>query len=233
VKRAGPSRLSLKGRALQLLAQREHSRLELRRKLLPYAALDGAAEAGAPGSRPEAAMRRAPQQPADEQGRRRDRGAGDVSPSASASADTSDARSRAAAPSFERSSERRGAVTFEVAAQVDALLDWLESNAYLSDARFVESRLRARASRLGTLRIRQELARHGTELSPEAVQVLKTGEAARAAAVWQRKFGEPAADAAGRARQMRFLAARGFDAEVVRRVVPAPCRREDAEAADD
>src|SRR4051812_27638936 len=43
----GPSALSLKGRALQLLAQREHSRAELRRKLLPYAALCGASARGA------------------------------------------------------------------------------------------------------------------------------------------------------------------------------------------
>ena len=41
----------------------------------------------------------------------------------------------------------------------------------------------------------------------------------RAQAVWQRKFGLPAPDAAGRARQMRFLLGRGFSADVVRRVV--------------
>ena len=44
-------------------------------------------------------------------------------------------------------------------------------------------------------------------------------EFARAQAVWQRKFGQPAPDAAGRARQMRFLLGRGFSAAVVRRAV--------------
>jgi regulatory protein len=39
--------------------------------------------------------------------------------------------------------------------------------------------------------------------------------------VWQRRFGGPATDAADRARQMRFLAGRGFDTEVIRRVVKA------------
>ena len=92
--------------------------------------------------------------------------------------------------------------------------------------------MRAREGRLGTQRIRQELARHGAELSPEAAEALKASEASRAAAVWQRKFGEPAADRAGRARQMRFLATRGFDPEVIRRVVPAP-RRVEAAAPDD
>jgi regulatory protein len=38
--------------------------------------------------------------------------------------------------------------------------------------------------------------------------------------VWARKFGgEPPPDAAARARQMRFLAGRGFSADVIRRVL--------------
>jgi regulatory protein len=38
--------------------------------------------------------------------------------------------------------------------------------------------------------------------------------------VWARRFGgDPATDAAERARQMRFLTARGFSAEVIRRVI--------------
>src|SRR5262245_59611964 len=46
------------------------------------------------------------------------------------------------------------------AEQVDAVLDWLESNGYLSAERFVESRVHARAARYGNLRIRQELQQH-------------------------------------------------------------------------
>jgi regulatory protein len=41
----------------------------------------------------------------------------------------------------------------------------------------------------------------------------------RARKVWRKKFGEPAIDPTGRAKHMRFLLARGFGAEVVRRVV--------------
>ena len=190
MKPGAPSRLSLKGRALQLLSQREHSRHELRAKLLPYEALAALPLAG---------------------------GAGAVQP----------------APVFERSAERRRGAAPEVAERVEALLDWLEAHAYLSDARFVDSRVRTRAPRLGTMRIQHELARLGTKLSPETMGELKSGEASRAATVWQRKFGEPPVDAAGRARQMRFLAARGFDPEIVRRVVPACQRRESGEPADD
>jgi regulatory protein len=104
-------------------------------------------------------------------------------------------------------------------AQVDTLLDWLQVHGYLSDARFVESRLHARAARQGSARIRQELARHGLALAPEQAAALRETEFARAQAIWQRKFGAVAADARGRAAQARFLAGRGFAAEVVRRIV--------------
>jgi regulatory protein len=48
---------------------------------------------------------------------------------------------------------------------------------------------------------------------------LRPSELQRAREVRDRKFGAPAADAAERARQMRFLIARGFTADVVREVV--------------
>jgi regulatory protein len=37
--------------------------------------------------------------------------------------------------------------------------------------------------------------------------------------VWRRKFGEPAEDAAARAKQMRFLAGRGFAPDAIRKAV--------------
>jgi regulatory protein len=107
----------------------------------------------------------------------------------------------------------------EAGAQVDALLDWLEAQRYLSEARFAESRVHARSARFGTLRIAQELSRHGVALEGEALQQLRDSELPRAREVWARKFGEPARDPAERARQMRFLAGRGFSGDVIRRVV--------------
>ena len=103
--------------------------------------------------------------------------------------------------------------------EVDQLLDWLEAHGYLSDARFVESRVHARASRQGATRIKHELARHGLALDPEQASALRETEFARAQAIWQRKFGVVATDARERARQARFLAGRGFAAEIVRRIV--------------
>ena len=104
-------------------------------------------------------------------------------------------------------------------AAVDQLLDWLAANNYLSETRFVESRVNARSRKQGALRIKLELSRHGLTLEPQQAAMLRETEFARAQALWQRKFGELAPDARLRAKQARFLAARGFAADVVRRVV--------------
>lgn len=109
----------------------------------------------------------------------------------------------------------------EAPGQVDAALDELEAKGLLSQARFVESVLHRKSARFGTARIRQELNAHGldAEAMADAVGRLQASEFERAQALWQKKFGAPAADPAERAKQMRFLAGRGFSAEVIRRVV--------------
>jgi len=88
--------------------------------------------------------------------------------------------------------------------------------------RRLESRIHARSQRYGNLRIQQELAQHGVQLEAEQQARLKDSELERARQIWQRKFGGAAPlDAAARAKQMRFLAGRGFSAEVIRRVLRA------------
>lgn len=135
--------LSLKARALRYLSQREHSRLELARKLGPYV------------------------QEGDD---------------------------------------------------LEALLKFLEANKWLSQERFSESLVHRRAARFGNSRIMAELASHG--IKGEALQEVKVtlveGEAERASAVWQRKFGTVATDAAERSKQTRFLLQRGFSQRAIR-----------------
>ena len=115
--------------------------------------------------------------------------------------------------------------------QLAQVLDELQAKDFISEARVVESVINRRASRLGASRIRHELVRKGlgSQQIADAMQRLKGSEVERAREVWRRKFdprGEGAAtDAASQARQMRFLAARGFTGEVVGRVV----RRLDAD----
>jgi regulatory protein len=52
-----------------------------------------------------------------------------------------------------------------------------------------------------------------------AVALLRTSEQARAFEVWRKKFGSPASTPAERAKQVRFLAGRGFSGEAIARVV--------------
>jgi regulatory protein len=146
--------LSVKGRALRHLAQREHSRVELERKLARF-------------------VEDLPDAPAQQ--------------------------------------------------QIAAALDELVAKDLLSESRTAASVLHSLGARYGSRRLKQTLQLKG--LAPELVsatlQQARSTELDRAREVWRRRFGAPAADAAERARQMRFLAGRGFDGDVIRRVVQA------------
>ena len=193
-----PRPASIKVRALQWLAQREHSRDELRGKLLRLllrrpVRVDERNDPGGIGT-DQAGWRplgHAPDHPPDDP--------------------------------FD-----------DPATEVDALLQWLEAHGYLSEARFVESRVHARQSRFGNLRIRQELQQHGVALDADTQQALQRSEFNRAWDLWRKKYDSPAEDAAARLRQMRFLAGRGFSIDVVRRVVKAGASRDtdDADSTD-
>lgn len=85
----------------------------------------------------------------------------------------------------------------------------------------MESVLRQRGSKLGSARVLAELREKGLndDLLQTAAEQLKSTEAERARAVWEKKFGQPPKDARERARQMRFMASRGFAAELVYRLI--------------
>lgn len=188
--------LSLKARAIGLLAQREHSRLELRRKLLSIERRSRAAALASGAAAAGTAPLRA--------------GPGALPPD-HASASSLGAHD----PAFD---EAAGAEAAEAA--VDALLDALAAGGYLNESRFVESRLHQRAGRFGVQRIQQELAQHGLKLDAEQQDALRASELERARAVWLKRFGpEPAREPAEQARQARFLMARGFSPELVRRLL--------------
>jgi regulatory protein len=101
---------------------------------------------------------------------------------------------------------------------VEALLDFLEKNNWLSQERFAESLVHRRAGRYGNNRVIAELQQHGVkgEDLAELKSGLKDTETARAKEVWRRKFGTLPQDAAERSKQMRFLMARGFSSSAVR-----------------
>lgn len=109
----------------------------------------------------------------------------------------------------------------ESADEVEALLDWLEGENWLSNARFAESVVHRRAGRYGTARLMQELKTHqlDDQALGEVKAQLQASEAARAKAVWERRFGRPPVDMAERAKQVRFMMARGFSRAVVSRII--------------
>ncbi len=137
---------SLKGRALRLLSQREHSRTELERKLTAHE---------------------------------------------------------------------------EVPGELAKALDELQARDFINDGRAIESVVHRRAGKVGMAKVKQELAAKGLsgEAVAAAVEDLRETEFSRALSVWRKKFDRPAADPNERAKQIRFLMTRGFNAEVVRKIV--------------
>jgi len=153
--------LTLRGKALAWLAQREHSKLELQQKLERYA-------------------------------------------------------------------QRVQANPDDIAPVIDAL----EAAGHLSETRFIESRVNARLSRFGNRRIEQELRAKGVAPDETLRSQLRDSELMRARRVFEAKFGRqgdrdsaesshPASKPSAqlRARQARFLAARGFSAATVAQVL--------------
>ena len=140
------AKLSLKGRALKLLAQREHSRLELQRKLAAHV---------------------------------------------------------------------------EEGDDLPTILDELEKRGFISEQRVVASVIHSKASRFGTARLVQELRSKGLddEAVREAGEQLRDTELQRATDLWRKRFGAPPADLKEKARQLRFMASRGFSSAVASRVL--------------
>ena len=140
------AKLSLKGRALKLLAQREHSRLELQRKLAAHV---------------------------------------------------------------------------EEGEDLAAILDALEKRGFINEERVVESVIHSKAGRYGSARLVQELRSKGLddETVRAAGEQLRETELQRARELWRKRFGTPPATPQEHLRQMRFLASRGFSADIVGKVV--------------
>jgi regulatory protein len=107
------------------------------------------------------------------------------------------------------------------AAQIGAALDELAARGLLSDERAAQSVLASQGQRHGIRRLKHTLQAKG--LAPELVdatlrQASET-ELDRAREVWRRRFGALPGSAPERARQLRFLSGRGFDAEVIHRIL--------------
>lgn len=120
------------------------------------------------------------------------------------------------------------------AAGVEQALDRLQGLGLQSDARVAELHVRGRQARTGSRRLAAELRQRG--IDGETIRAALAGIAEtdlqRARALWQRRF-EPSRDPRQRARQMRFLAARGFDLAVILAVLGGDPPAEELPGPDD
>lgn len=101
------------------------------------------------------------------------------------------------------------------------LLDQFEAKNWLSDQRFAESYLADHRARAGSIKLAYDLRQRGVSSSiiDELLKDNQNSELERAREVWQKKFGTPPADAAEKARHIRFMQSRGFTGEVIRRAI--------------
>ena len=122
---------------------------------------------------------------------------------------------------------RKLAVHVEAAEGVDpadliaVVLDRLEAENLLSDARYAEMLGHSRAGRHGSLRLRQDLKQGGVSEQDSEVPLTEAqaSDLEHCRSVWQRKFSVLPVDLKDRARQTRFLLSRGFPGRVVAQVL--------------
>jgi regulatory protein len=102
-----------------------------------------------------------------------------------------------------------------------ALLEDLQRLGWLSEQRLAEQLVRKGAPRYGMRRLLEQLRERGIEdeLTASLRGELQTTELERARAVWAKRFGRLPADLRERGRQTRFLEQRGFDHDVIRRIL--------------
>jgi len=105
--------------------------------------------------------------------------------------------------------------------ELESLLDDFEGKGWLSEQRFVDAVVRTRRPRFGSVKVLHELKAKGVSEDgiARAREALAESEVSAARTVWRKKFSEKPVSMSERAKQVRFLAGRGFSADVVRKVL--------------
>lgn len=101
------------------------------------------------------------------------------------------------------------------------LLDDLTSQGYLSDVRAASQWVQAKHARFGAQRLAHDLQQKGisAEIIEDNLAALKENESVHARAVWQRKFAKLPDNPKEKAKQIRFLLARGFSLDIIFKVL--------------
>jgi regulatory protein len=113
------------------------------------------------------------------------------------------------------------------AAAVDAALAELAALGYLCDARYAHAIVRRRRGDYARRLIEETLKQKGVEptSAKEALADIAVDDAQTLASLWQRRFGRPPDDEREKARQVRFLQARGFALSAILRLLREPPMR--------
>ena len=95
---------------------------------------------------------------------------------------------------------------------VESILDDLAQRGWLSDLRFAEQTIRAKARRFGPFKLAQQLRARGVDEEAIAAAFHAAGADGQSSleAVWKSRFREMPGDERELARQVRFLQGRGF-----------------------
>lgn len=101
------------------------------------------------------------------------------------------------------------------------LLDEFEEKDWLSDRRFAESYVADHCAKSGGIKLGYELRRRGVSdcIIDVALGAARHTEFERAREVWKKKFGAAPVDARDKARQINFLASRGFPDDIIRTTI--------------
>jgi regulatory protein len=95
---------------------------------------------------------------------------------------------------------------------VDGVIEQLAQRGWLSDARYAEQAVRAKARRFGPVKVAHELRSKGVDDEAIAAAFRAAGEDGEAdiERVWKTRFSAAPINDRERARQVRFLQGRGF-----------------------
>lgn len=105
--------------------------------------------------------------------------------------------------------------------EVERVLKQLEEKGLQSNTRFAESLVRRKSERYGHRRVSEELKRNkiDSDVTSQLIGQMRLTEFDRAKEIWDKKYGVVATDPKDLARQARFLANKGFDADIVLKII--------------
>jgi regulatory protein len=112
---------------------------------------------------------------------------------------------------------RKLATKVEEGDNLEAVLDELAAKGWLSDARYAEHTLRAKARRYGPLKLQHYLKSRGVDEQSIAAGLHAAGAdgAPQLETIWKSRFREAPQDEREKARQVRFLQGRGFALDAI------------------